>query len=240
MDFKTDFKKYANSMGIPSMNLHQMENSLTPYILEERNLNVTQMDIFSRMMRDRVIWVYGGVDDNMSSILQAQMLYLENVDNQADIKLYISSPGGSVISGNGICDTMDNLNCDVATMCLGMAASMGAVILSNGTKGKRSSLISSRVMLHQASAGTQGHVEDMRINHRETEQHNFILLKRLARNTGKTFDEIYNRVQRDRWFNSDEAVDYGLIDEVIGTDKSPTITTQLEGFDDYIKMLSNK
>jgi ATP-dependent Clp protease protease subunit len=188
-------------------------------------------------MRDRVTWVYGGVDDNMSSILQAQMLYLENVDNQADIKLYISSPGGSVISGNGICDTMDNLKCDVATMCLGMAASMGAVILSNGTKGKRSSLISSRVMLHQASAGTQGHVEDMRINHRETEQHNFILLKRLARNTGKTFDEIYNRVQRDRWCNSDEAVDYGLIDEVIGTDKSPTITTQLEGFDDYIKSI---
>lgn len=246
MNYAKDFKLFANDKGISSMNLHTFINSKTPYILEERNLNVTQMDIFSRMMKDRVLWVYSQVEDGMASIIQAQLLYLENTDKEADIQMYLSSPGGSVVSGNGICDTMDYIKPDVATLNMGMAASMGAVILSNGTKGKRRSLISSRVMLHQASAGTQGHVEEMRINHRETEEHNFILLKKLAKNTGKSFQELYAYVKRDRWFNSDEAKEYGLVDEVIGlVDEEgnkigESITEQLEGFDEYLKEAQDK
>lgn len=246
MNYAKDFKLFANDQGIPSTNLHTFINSKTPYILEERNLNVTQMDIFSRMMKDRVLWVYSQVEDGMASIIQAQLLYLENTDPDTDIQMYLSSPGGSVISGNGITDTMDYIKPDVATLNMGMAASMGSVILSSGTKGKRRSLVSSRVMLHQASAGTQGHVEDMRINHRETEQHNYILLKKLAKNTGKTFEELYPFVSRDRWFNSDQALEYGLIDEVIGIVDADgkkigqSITEQLEGFDAYWKEVQDK
>ncbi len=243
MNYGEDFKKFARDLGISTTALDTFINSKTPYILEERNLNVTQMDIFSRMMKDRILWVYGQVEDGMSSILQAQLLYLASTDKDQDINMYISSPGGSVISGNGICDTMDYVDPDVGTLCMGMAASMGAVILSNGAKGKRRSLISSRVMLHQASAGTQGHVADMRINHEQTEQHNFILLKKLAKNTGKSFQEIFTDVNRDLWLNSDEAKDYGVIDEVIGlVDENGnkvgvSITEQLEGFDEYLDMV---
>lgn len=232
MEQGNDFRRYALSSGISTMKMQYFENYTTPYILEERNLNVTQMDIFSRMMKDRMLWIFGAVNDDMASIVQAQLLYLESISEQ-DIVINLSSPGGSVIAGNGMCDTMDIIKPDVATICVGMAASMGAVILSNGAKGKRSSLISSRVMVHQASSGAQGHVADNRINHRETEKHNFILMKKIAMNCGKDFKEVYNSANRDKWFNSDEALAFGLIDEVVGIANNPSITEQMSGWEEY-------
>jgi len=239
MEYGKDFRRYALSSGISSMQMHYYENYTTPYILEERNLNVTQMDIFSRMMKDRMLWIFGAVNDDMASIVQAQLLYLESMSAQ-DITINLSSPGGSVIAGNGMCDTMDLIKPDVATICVGMAASMGAVILSNGTKGKRSSLISSRVMVHQASSGSQGHVADNRISHRETEKHNFLLMKKIAANCGKDFKDVYNASNRDKWYNSDEALAFGLIDEVVGVATNPSISTQMEGWEEYYKEVSQE
>lgn len=213
--------------------LSSVANGLTPYILEERQMNVTQMDVFSRLLRDRIIWVSGVVDQHMADIVQAQLLFLDSTDKK-DITLYISSPGGSVLAGLGIVDVMNYIKSDVATCNVGMAASMGSVLLSSGTKGKRSSLIYSKVMTHQVSHGTQGNVQDTRINQLEAEKYNYILFKMLAKNCGKTFDEMLEVSRRDKWFNSDEALKFGLIDEVIGSDKN-SITSMLEGFDDYYK-----
>lgn len=233
MDFGKDFKKYALDKGISSMNMHYYENSLTPYILEERAMNVSQLDVFSRLMRDRQIFLYGTVSDNMSSITCAQLLYLENVAKDSDITMLLSSPGGSVYSGNTIVNTMDYISPDVATINLGMCASMASVILSSGTKGKRSTLINSKVMIHQASSGSSGHVSDNRISQMETEKLNYLLFKKLARNCGKSFDEVIGIANRDKWFNSKESKDFGLVDEIIGLDKNPCITDDLEGFDEY-------
>lgn len=231
MNYGKDFKKFALSEGISSMKLEQFENR-TPYILEEREMRVTQMDVFSRLMRDRIIWVSGAVDQNMSDIIQAQLLYLDSIEKK-DITLYINSPGGSVLSGLGIVDLMNYINSDVATVNIGMAASMGSVLLSSGTKGKRSSLVYSKVMTHQVSHGSQGVVEDTRINQLEAEKYNYILFKLLAKNCGKTFEEMLESSRRDKWFNSKEALDFGLIDEIIGLDKADSIDIQLEGFDEY-------
>jgi ATP-dependent Clp protease protease subunit len=219
--------KYMDS--IPS-------NGLTPYILEERELRATQIDVFSRLLRDRIIWVSGAVDQHMSDIIQAQLLYLDSSEKK-DISLYINSPGGSVLCGLGIVDMMNYIKSDVATTNIGMCASMGSVLLSSGTKGKRSSLIYSKVMTHQVSHGTQGNVQDTRINQMEAEKYNYILFKMLAKNCGKTFDEVLEFSRRDRWYNSDEALNFGLIDEIIGLneDKSNSISMMLDGFDDYYK-----
>jgi len=234
MDYGKDFKKFANSNGIASTTLYDVENSLTPYILEEREMRVTQMDIFSRLMRDRILWVSGEVDQRMSDIVQAQLLFLDQVETK-DIQLYINSPGGSVLNGLGIVDVMDYINSDVATINIGMCASMGSVLLSSGTKGKRSSLIYSKVMTHQVSHGSQGNVQDTRINQIEAEKYNYILFKMLAKNCGKTFQEVLDFSERDRWYNSDEALAFGLIDEVINVneDKSNSVSSLLEGFDKY-------
>jgi len=231
-----NFKKYALSEGISSMNLNYYENqvqsSMTPYILEEREMRVTQMDVFSRLLRDRIIWVSGAVDQHMSDIVQAQLLFLDSVEKK-DITLYINSPGGSVLCGLGIVDLMNYISSDVATVNIGMCASMGSVLLSSGAKGKRSSLIYSKVMTHQVSHGTQGNLQDTRINQMEAEKYNYILFKMLAQNCGKTFDEMIESSRRDKWFNSDEALKFGLIDEVIGLDKQTSISTMLEGFEQY-------
>lgn len=240
MDYGKEFRKFAKSEGINSLVLDQFENGLTPYILEEREMRATQMDIFSRLMRDRILWVSGPVNQYMSDIVQAQLLFLDSVEKK-DITLYINSPGGSVLCGLGIVDLMNFVNSDVATTNIGMCASMGSVLLSAGAKGKRSSLIYSKVMTHQVSHGTQGNVQDTRINQMEAEKYNYVLFKMIAENCGKSFEEVLEFSRRDRWYNSDEALAFGLVDEVIGADKNKSITQMLEGFDDYYqKEVMNK
>ena len=236
MDFGKDFKKYALSNGLSSMNLDyydkQVENSMTPYILEEREMRVTQMDIFSRLMRDRILWVAGVVNQNMSTVVQAQLMYLDSVEKR-DIKMHIDSPGGSVLAGLGMVDVMRYINSDVETINTGMAASMGSILLSSGTKGKRSSLNFSKVMIHQVSSGAQGHIEDNRISQMESEKYNYILFKMLAENSGKDFDFVLEAARRDKWLNAYEAMDFGFIDEVITNDKTYDVSKLLTGFDEY-------
>lgn len=226
MEISKEFVKFAtNHLGLD-------QSSLTPYILEEREMRVTQMDVFSRLLMDRIIWVSGVVNQQMSDIVQAQLLFLDSVEKK-DISLYINSPGGSVIHGLGIVDLMNYISSDVATINIGMCASMGSVLLSSGAKGKRSSLIYSKVMTHQVSHGTSGNIQDTRINQVEAEKHNYILFKMLAKNCGKTFDEVLEFSRRDKWYNSDEALQFGLIDEIIGLNKNDSITKMLEGFEEY-------
>ncbi len=234
MDYGKEFRKFALSEGISSTSLDAFENSLTPYVLEEREMRATQIDIFSRLMRERILWVSGTVNQRMSDIVQAQMLFLDSVEKK-DITLYINSPGGSVLCGLGIVDLMNYIKSDVVTTNIGMCASMGSVLLSSGTKGKRSSLVYSKVMTHQVSHGTSGNIQDTRINQMEAEKYNYILFKMLAENCGKTIDEVLEFSARDRWYNSDEAKEFGLIDEVIKTDGTKSITEMLDGFDDYYK-----
>ena len=234
MNYGKEFRKFALSEGISSTSLDAFENSLTPYVLEEREMRATQIDIFSRLMRERILWVSGAVNQRMSDIVQAQMLFLDSVE-QKDITLYINSPGGSVLCGLGIVDLMNYIKSDVVTTNIGMCASMGSVLLSSGTKGKRSSLVYSKVMTHQVSHGTSGNIQDTRINQMEAEKYNYILFKMLAENCGKTIDEVLEFSARDRWYNSDEAKEFGLIDEVIKRDDTKTITEMLDGFDDYYK-----
>jgi ATP-dependent Clp protease protease subunit len=236
MNIKQEFNSFAKSQGISSQfnEMYQSQvEGLTPYILEERELRVTQMDVFSRLLMDRIIWLSGPVTQQMSDIVQAQLLFLDSVDKKRDITLYVNSPGGSVLCGLGIVDVMNYISSDVATINIGMAASMGSVILSSGTKGKRASLVYSKVMTHQVSHGTQGVIEDTRINQIEAEKYNYILFKLLAKNCGKTFEEMLDCSRRDKWFNSNEALKFGLIDEIIGLNKIDSIEKQLEGFDEY-------
>ena len=236
MDIRKEFNSFAKSKGVSSQinDLYQKQvQGLTPYILEERELRATQIDVFSRLLMDRIIWLSGPVTQQMSDIVQAQLLFLDSVDSKRDITLYVNSPGGSVMCGLGIVDVMNYITADIATINIGMAASMGSVILSSGTKGKRSSLIYSKVMTHQVSHGTEGVIEDTRINQLEAEKYNYILFKLLAKNCGKTFDEMLESSRRDKWFNSHEALEFGLIDDIIGLNKMDGIDKQLEGFEDY-------
>jgi len=239
---KNAFRNYAtkhlgiNGTLVDDVTKYQVKNfGLSPHVLEERQLNVTQLSVFDRLMMDRILWVSGEVDDTMSDIIQAQLLYLEDSDPQKDITMQINTGGGSVTHGLGIIDVMNYIKPNVATVNLGMCASMGSVLLSSGAKGKRSSLINSTVMLHHVAAGTSGKVDDTRISQMETEKYNFLLFKILALNTDKSFEEIHDFCQRDMWLNSDEALNYGLIDNVIGLadNKSNSITTMMDGFDEY-------
>jgi len=236
MNHGKEFKKYALSNGISSMKMHyhekRIKDSMTPYILEERSLNVTQLDVFSRLMRDRILFLSGVVDDNMSSIVCAQLMFLDNVDKK-DINFYIDSPGGSVKSGLTIFDTMNYVTSDISTLNIGMCASMGSILVSSGSKGKRSSLINSKIMVHQVSSGQSGNIQDNRISQMEAEKYNYILFKILAENCGRTFDEVLESARRDKWLNSSESLSFGLIDEVVGIDKSISIDQRLEGFEDY-------
>jgi ATP-dependent Clp protease protease subunit len=236
MNHGKEFRKFALSEGISSLNMHyyekNLENSLTPYILEEREMRVTQMDVFSRLLRDRIIWVSGVVNQHMCDVTQAQLMFLDSTENR-DITMHINSPGGSVLHGLGMVDVMRYIKSDVATINTGMAASMGSILLSSGTKGKRSSLNFSKVMIHQVSSGAQGHVEDNRISQMESEKYNYILFKMLAENSGRSFDEVLESARRDKWLNSQEALDFGFIDEIITSEKGSSIVQLMDGFDDY-------
>jgi ATP-dependent Clp protease protease subunit len=240
MDFGKEFRNYAvKHQGITSMYVDQFITSsivgMTPNVIEERPMNIVAMDVFSRLMMDRIIFLGVPIYDQVANIVQAQLLFLESTDSSRDIQLYINSPGGSVMCGLGIVDLMNYVSSDVVTTNIGMCASMGSVLLSSGTKGKRSALVHSKVMTHFVSHGTKGNIQDTRIDQMEGEKYNYILFKILAENCGKTFDEMYETSRRDKWFNSDEALNFGLVDEVIGVDKNKTITNYLEGFDDYYK-----
>jgi ATP-dependent Clp protease, protease subunit len=217
MDFGKEFKRYAMlDKGVSSMHFeHYVDNSLTPYIIEERQLNVAQMDVFSRLMMDRIIFLGTGINDQVANIVQAQLLFLESADAKKDIQIYMNSPGGSVYAGLGIYDTMQVVAPDVATICTGMAASMGAVLLCAGTKGKRSALKHSRVMIHQPMGGAQGQASDMEITLMEILKLKKELYEIIANHSGQEFDKVEHDSDRDYWMTSEEAKAYGMIDEVL-------------------------
>jgi len=232
-EFSTKHLNINGSTVDDVMKYQEVRASNTPYILEERSMNVTQMDVFSRLLMDRQLFITGVVEQRMSDVTQAQLLFLESLDRNSDITMLLSSPGGSVLSGLSITDTMNYINPDVACINLGLAASMGSILLSSSTKGKRSGLISSRVMLHHVSSGTSGTVDSQRVSLMESEKYNFLLFKKLALNCGKTFEQVHDDSMEDLWLNSKEALDYGIIDEIVGLDKSPGIDTLMEGFHEY-------
>ena len=216
----SEFEKYAvKHCGISSLRLHDYRSAsasyVNPMILEERQLNVTQLDVFSRLMMDRILFLGTPIDDDVANIIQAQLLFLESVDPSKDIQLYVNSPGGSVSSGLGIYDTMQLVNCDVATICTGMAASMGAVLLTAGAAGKRSALPHSRVMIHQPLGGVQGQASDIEITAREIMRAKKELYEILSEHSGKPVETIAHDADRDYWMSSSEAKAYGLIDEVL-------------------------
>jgi ATP-dependent Clp protease protease subunit len=222
-NMKNEFKSYyVDHLGKPSSHLDYFEKnvsaSMTPYILEEREMRATQIDIFSRLMRDRLIWVAGPVEDRMSTIIQAQLMFLDSSDS-SDVTLHIDSPGGSVKAGLSIVDVMDYIKCDVATVNTGMAASMGSILLGAGTKGKRSSLRFSKTMLHQSSGGAVGNIQDAEITMKEWQKTNDILFNLLGQYCGKNPDVVKNDASRDLWLDANESLAYGIIDKIIVSKK---------------------
>ncbi|MEY2964015.1 MAG: hypothetical protein RL754_1276 [Bacteroidota bacterium] len=217
MDFGKEFKKYATKhVGINSMYVDQyVEASMTPYIIEERQLNVAQMDVFSRLMMDRIIFLGTGINDQVANIVQAQLLFLESADAKKDIQIYINSPGGSVYAGLGIYDTMQVVSPDVATICTGMAASMGAVLMTAGAAGKRSALKHSRIMIHQPMGGAQGQASDMEITLQEILKLKKELYAIISHHSGQSFEKVESDSDRDYWMTSEEAKAYGMIDEIL-------------------------
>ncbi|MBT3365041.1 MAG: ATP-dependent Clp endopeptidase proteolytic subunit ClpP [Schleiferiaceae bacterium] len=217
MNHGKEFKRFAQGhQGISSMHLNDyVDSSMTPYIIEERQMNVAQMDVFSRLMMDRIIFLGTGINDQVANIVQAQLLFLESVDPKKDIQIYMNSPGGSVHAGLGIYDTMQVISPDVATICTGMAASMGAVLLCAGTKGKRSALKHSRVMIHQPMGGAQGQASDMEITLLEILKLKKELYHIVSEHSGQSFDRVEKDSDRDYWMTSEEAKAYGMIDEVL-------------------------
>ena len=217
MDLGKEFKKYATQhAGIQSMYVDQyVDASLTPYIIEERQMNVAQMDVFSRLMMDRIIFLGTGINDQVANIVQAQLLFLESADAKKDIQIYINSPGGSVYAGLGIYDTMQVVNPDVATICTGMAASMGAVLMCAGAGGKRSALKHSRIMIHQPMGGAQGQASDMEITLQEILKLKKELYSIISHHSGQPFDKVEADSDRDYWMTSQEAKDYGMVDEIL-------------------------
>lgn len=215
-----DFRKYA--VGHLSMNglvldevMRAQQQYVNPYILEERQLNVTQMDVFSRLMMDRVIFLGTEVNDYTANTLQAQLLYLDSVDPDKDISIYINSPGGSVTAGLAIYDTMQFISSDVATLCSGMAASMAAVLLVAGKEGKRSALKHSRVMIHQPLGGVQGQASDIEIEAREIQKYKKELYNIIAEHSHQPFDKVWQDSDRNYWMTADEAKEYGMIDQIM-------------------------
>lgn len=225
MDFGKEFEKYAiKHQGINSLYYNKIissmyPQSLTPNIVEERQLNVAIFDVFSRLMMDRIIFLGTGIDDQVANIIQAQLLFLESIDATKDIQIYINSPGGSVYAGLGIYDTMQFIKPDVATICTGMAASMGAVLLCAGEKGKRSGLSHSRVMIHQPLGGAQGQASDIEITAREILILKEELYKIISNHSGQPYDKVYDDSDRDYWMRSDKAKEYGMIDEILVREK---------------------
>ena len=217
---KDEFRKFATRhLGLNSMVLDDVISAqshyMNPYILEERQLNVTQMDVFSRLMMDRVIFLGTEIDDYTANTLQAQLLFLDSTDHGKDISIYINSPGGSVHAGLGIYDTMQFISSDVATICTGMAASMAAVLLVAGAEGKRSALPHSRVMIHQPMGGAQGQASDIEITAREIQKLKKELYTIIAEHSHTDFDKVWADSDRDYWMTAQEAKDYGMIDQVL-------------------------
>ncbi|WP_029209543.1 ATP-dependent Clp endopeptidase proteolytic subunit ClpP [Aquimarina agarilytica] len=221
MDYGKEFEKYATKHhGINSNYYGQLTSAMTPMgmtpnIIEERQMNAVAMDVFSRLMMDRIIFLGTGINDQIANIVQAQLLFLESTDSNKDIQIYINSPGGGVYAGLGIYDTMQFIKPDVATICTGMAASMGAVLMCAGQKGKRSALPHSRIMIHQPLGGAQGQASDIEITARE-----ILILKEelyniIAKHSGQTYDKVYNDSDRDYWMKADKALEYGMIDEIL-------------------------
>lgn len=222
---QNEFKKYAvKHAGISSLNLHRYSSLyssyISPTIIEERQLNVASMDVFSRLMMDRIIFLGVPIDDYVANIIQAQLLFLESTDPSKEIQIYFNTPGGHVHAGLGIYDTMQYISADVATICTGMAASMGAVLLTAGTKGKRSALTHSRVMIHQPMGGAQGQASDIEITAREIIKIKAELYAIIAKHSGKPVDQVEHDADRDYWMTSKEAVEYGMIDEILEREKN--------------------
>lgn len=226
---KNEFRKYAvkhHRIGSQHVDgfISRVENqnfprAITPYIIEERQLNVAQMDVFSRLMMDRIIFMGDPVSDPIANIIQAQLLFLQSTDSHRDIQIYINSPGGSVYAGLGIYDTMQYIEPDVATICTGMAASMAAVLLCAGAKGKRAALKHSRVMIHQPSGGAQGVAADMEINLQEMLKVKKELYQIISEHSGKSYEWVEKSSDRDFWMTSTEAKEHGMVDEVLTNGK---------------------
>jgi len=224
MNMQDEFKKYAKGhLGISSLNLERYQSTynsyISPTIIEERQLNVASMDVFSRLMMDRIIFLGAPIDDYVANIIQGQLLFLESSDPTKDIILYFNSPGGSVYAGLGIYDTMQYINPSIATICTGMAASMSAVLLAGGAKGKRMALKHSRIMIHQPMGGAQGQAVDMEIQVKEIQKLKNELYQILANHTGNTVKKIEKDSDRNYWMTAEEAKDYGMIDEILVRDK---------------------
>lgn len=226
MFHKDEFMKYATKhLGMSSMHLEKYAEkstatvpniqAFTPNVIEERQMNIVGLDVFSRLMMDRIIFMGVPVNDYVANVIQAQLLFLESTDPKRDVQMFINSPGGSVIAGLGIYDTMQYISPDVGTICTGMAASMGAVLLTAGTKGKRTCLYHSRVMIHQPLGGMQGQVTDMTIYYNLIKEQQKALYDILAFHTGQPYEKIEKDCERDNWMKSHEAKEYGLIDEVL-------------------------
>jgi ATP-dependent Clp protease protease subunit len=225
MDIKTDFNKYATKhLRMNGLALHQYQsiyaNYISPTIIEERQLNIATMDVFSRLMMDRIIFLGLTIDDYVSNIIEAQLLYLDSSDPNKDIQIYFNTPGGSVYAGLGIYDTMQWISSDIATICTGMAASMGAILLAAGAKGKRSALRHSRVLIHQPMGGAQGQATDIEITAREIQKLKKELYDIIVKHSGQEFAKVEKDADRDFWMTAEEAKEYGMIDEVLTRSKS--------------------
>lgn len=216
---KTDFQKFAASKGINSLKLYDynkfINGYISPTIIEERQMHVTQMDVFSKLIQERQIFLGTGIDADVANIINAQLLYLDSVGTDDDITILVNTPGGSVIDGLSIYDTMNYIASDVSTITVGMAASMGSIIASSGAKGKRFILPHSRFLLHQPLGGCKGQASDIEIEYKEIQYMKEELYKILAENTGQSFDKIYKDADRDFWLTADESVNYGLVDSII-------------------------
>jgi len=225
MNYGDEFKKFAiKDQGINSLYYDKIVSSmnpmgLTPNIIEERQMNIAIFDVFSRLMMDRIIFLGTAIDDYVANVIQAQLLFLESTDASKDISIYINSPGGGVYAGLGIYDTMQFIKPDVATICTGMAASMGAVLMCAGTKGKRSALPHSRIMIHQPLGGAQGQASDIEITAREILKLKDELYQIIAKHSGQSMKKVHNDSDRDYWMKAAEAKAYGMIDEILTRDK---------------------
>ena len=215
-----EFKKYAvKGRGLSSMTLDRFERTadayINPTIIEERKLNVASMDVFSRLMMDRIIFLGVPIDDDVANIIQAQLLFLASTDPAADISIYINTPGGQVTSGLAIYDTMQLVEPDVATICTGMAASMGSVLLCAGARGKRSCLPHSRVLIHQPLGGAQGQASDIMIAAKEIEKTRKELYDIISEHSGQPYEKVFADADRDYWMTAQEALEYGMVDEIL-------------------------
>lgn len=206
-----DFQLFARDQGVSSNTFHGYFN---PYIIEERKLNVASMDVFSRLMMDRIIFVGTQIDDDVANVIQAQLLYLQSLDDKADISLYLNTPGGLVSAGLGIYDTMQIIKPNVNTICTGLAASMGSILLAAGKE--RSILPHAKVMIHQPLGGTMGQASDILIEAEEIRKCRDELCNILSEHTKQPFDKVFQDMDRDHWFTAQEAIDYGLVDKILG------------------------